>query len=284
MLPVHGPEGPIRTVVGTERTPAPVRAALFDFSGTLFQIGTYAERIRSALARPVDEATMDALLGGLETGLSDHRVVAAQQGRDVSAEAHRHAFTTWYASVPELAPVADVLYEQLRTPEHWVPYADSESVLRQLTQAGVALGLVSDVGRASRPKSDKAEEGGSREALSTDDNAAGRRASAADAAHLPPDALRTVARYTPGYGRICSRPAPLPVRRGDLTRCSGSPAWCQEHRDARGCQYGHASGPAPVEGPGPRRWCRARYLPTAFRSASTRSVRSQVKSGSSRPK
>ncbi|WP_308312702.1 HAD-IA family hydrolase [Streptomyces sp. ISL-11] len=119
---------------------------LFDFSGTLFQIGTYADRIRAALARPVDDAAMDVLLSGLEAGLSDPEVVVAQRARDVSAKAHRHAFTTWYASVPELAPVAELLYEQLKAPEHWVPYTDSESTLIQLRRDGVAMGVVSDVG------------------------------------------------------------------------------------------------------------------------------------------
>ncbi|MEU5238062.1 HAD-IA family hydrolase [Streptomyces lydicus] len=46
--------------------------------------------------------------------------MAAQRARDVSARAHRHAFTTWYGSVAELAAVAGVLYEQLKTPEPWV--------------------------------------------------------------------------------------------------------------------------------------------------------------------
>ncbi|WP_344322600.1 HAD-IA family hydrolase [Streptomyces macrosporus] len=131
--------------------PPPVRAVLFDFSGTLFQVGTYADRIRAALGRPVDEAAMDLMLSGLEAGLSDPAVVVAQRARDVSAEAHRHAFTTWYASVPELAEVAEVLYGQLRSPEHWVPYADTGTTLARLADAGLALGVVSDVGWDLRP-------------------------------------------------------------------------------------------------------------------------------------
>ncbi|UQA97102.1 HAD family hydrolase [Streptomyces halobius] len=89
---------------------------------------------------------MDAMLSGLEAGLSDPDVVEAQRARDVSSEAHRHAFTTWYASVPELAPVAEGLYGQLQTPEHWVPYVDTASTLTCLADHGVALGVVSDVG------------------------------------------------------------------------------------------------------------------------------------------
>jgi HAD superfamily hydrolase (TIGR01509 family) len=147
--PVSGPEGPIRT-----RTPAPVtrpRAVLFDFSGTLFQIQPYEDRVRAALPDPVDEPTMDAILTSLEAGLSDPAVIEAQHARDVSSKAHRHAFTTWYASAPALAPVADVLYEQLRSPERWLPYADAERTLAELDARGIALGVVSDVGWDLRP-------------------------------------------------------------------------------------------------------------------------------------
>ncbi|MFC1407501.1 MULTISPECIES: HAD family hydrolase [Streptacidiphilus] len=143
-LPACGPEGPIRART-TSQPPLAVRAVLFDFSGTLFQIRTYADRIRAAMAEPVDEAAMDIMLSGLEAGLSDPDVVEAQRGRDVSSRAHRRAFSTWYATVPELAPVADVLYEQLQAPEHWVPYVDTDSTLARLTQGGVVLGVVSDV-------------------------------------------------------------------------------------------------------------------------------------------
>ncbi|MEW2223195.1 HAD-IA family hydrolase [Streptomyces sp. NPDC006990] len=145
-VPVCGPEGPIRAGATASAAPVPLRAVLFDFSGTLFQIGTYADRIRAALGRPVGEAEMDHLLDGLERGLTEPAVVAAQQARDVSAAAHRRAFTAWYASVPELAPVAEVLYEQLRAPGHWVPYADTGATLAALRGAGLTLGVLSNIG------------------------------------------------------------------------------------------------------------------------------------------
>ncbi|MBL0801031.1 hypothetical protein ACH4M0_21725 [Streptomyces albidoflavus] len=66
---------------------------------------------------------MARLLGGMEAGLSGPLVTAARPARDISPEAHRYAFATWYASVPEPAPVAGRLYEQVRSPDHWVPYA-----------------------------------------------------------------------------------------------------------------------------------------------------------------
>ncbi|HCA86528.1 MAG TPA: hypothetical protein DEQ61_14120 [Streptomyces sp.] len=144
-LPVSGPEGPIRPAAVSGPPPA-VRAVLFDFSGTLFQIASYADRIRAAMGDPVEEALMEVMLSGLEAGLANPGVVAAQRGRDVSSAAHQHAFTTWYASVPELAPIAESLYEQLRDPALWVPYADSEATLSALADRGIALGVVSDVG------------------------------------------------------------------------------------------------------------------------------------------
>ncbi|MDX2706189.1 HAD hydrolase-like protein [Streptomyces sp. PA03-6a] len=148
--PVCGPEGPLRAAVVAGGS-APVRAVLFDFSGTLFQIASYADRIRAVLERPVGDTEMDRLLDGLEAGLTDSEVVRAQRGRDVSSKAHRHAFTTWYASVAELAAYADALYEQLRAPGHWVPYADAGDTLEALRGAGIAMGVVSDVGWDLRP-------------------------------------------------------------------------------------------------------------------------------------
>lgn len=144
MTVVYGPEGPIRARAASPLPP--VRAVLFDFSGTLFQISSYAERIRAVLPDPVGEPEMDGILTALETGLRDPEVIAAQVGRDVSAKAHRHAFTTWYASAPALAPYAETLYEQLQAPEHWRPYADAEGTLAHLAARGAALGVVSDVG------------------------------------------------------------------------------------------------------------------------------------------
>ncbi|MEU3791422.1 HAD family hydrolase [Streptomyces fructofermentans] len=149
-LPVCGPEGPLRATTAAHG-PVPVRAVLFDFGGTLFQIGTYAQRIRAVLRRPVGASEMDGLLDRLESGLGAPDVVAAQRGRDVSPAAHRHAFTTWYASVPALAPHAGALYAQLREPAHWMPYADAGPTLARLTGAGLALGVVSDVGWDLRP-------------------------------------------------------------------------------------------------------------------------------------
>nr|WP_237330614.1 hypothetical protein [Streptomyces sp. BA2] len=137
-MPVCGPECPIRATA-----PAPVarpRAVLVDFSGTLFQIQPYEDRIRAALPDPVDEPAMYAILTSLEAGLSDPAVIEAQHARDVSSRAHRHAFTTWYASAPALAPVADVLYEQLRSPEYWLPYADTLMVGDHPAKDGGAAG------------------------------------------------------------------------------------------------------------------------------------------------
>jgi HAD superfamily hydrolase (TIGR01549 family) len=143
MTIVCGPEGPIRSPESAP--PSPIRAVLFDFSGTLFQISGYADRVRAVVPSPVGDAEMDEILANLEAGLTEPEVVEAQRARDVSARAHRHAFTTWYASAPRLAPYADALYEQLQIPEHWLPYSDAEATLARLADRGIALGVVSDV-------------------------------------------------------------------------------------------------------------------------------------------
>jgi putative hydrolase of the HAD superfamily len=131
-----------------------VRAVIFDFSGTLFQISAYAERIRAVMpagGREESEQEVDGILADLEKGLQDPEVVAAQKGRDTSSEAHRHAFTTWYASAPALAPYAEALYAHLQDPEHWHPYADAQRTLDALIGRGTAVGILSDIGWDLRP-------------------------------------------------------------------------------------------------------------------------------------
>ncbi|WP_016905515.1 HAD family hydrolase [Streptomyces xiaopingdaonensis] len=143
--PRYGPDGPLRPLAA-RTSPAPVRAVLFDFSGTLFQIRDYTERLRALLPGPVPQEEMEHLLDALSAALDEPEVAEAQRGRDTSARAHRTAFLTWYARVPRLAAIAEELYGQLRSPSWWLPYAETGAVLGALSASGVRVGVVSDIG------------------------------------------------------------------------------------------------------------------------------------------
>ena len=47
--------------------------------------------------------------------------------------------------------LADALYDRLLAPDGWLPYADTESTLRTLHQAGIKVAVVSNIGFDIRP-------------------------------------------------------------------------------------------------------------------------------------
>jgi HAD superfamily hydrolase (TIGR01509 family) len=54
--------------------------------------------------------------------------------------------------VPSDVPgLADALYERLLGPDGWLPYADTEPTLRTLHEAGIRVGVVSNIGFDIRP-------------------------------------------------------------------------------------------------------------------------------------
>lgn len=128
--------------------PQPITAVLFDFSNTLFHAMDTFDWLRAAAdaqGRTLDDAAVGRLVAELEAAWSLPDVVAAQEGRDLSPEAHRIAGLTWLRAVEDLAELAEPLYDRLTAPESWVPYDDTAAVLKQLRQRGVPVGVVSDI-------------------------------------------------------------------------------------------------------------------------------------------
>ena len=132
-------------------TPATV---LFDFSGTLFRfearddwfdglhdehgsplhVDTQAELIRR-MTQPV--GVPDAVLG-------DDRI--AWENRDLDPAQHRRAYLAMLResglTVPEHAAS---LYERVLDANSWEPFADTVEVLTRLHEAGVPVGVVSNI-------------------------------------------------------------------------------------------------------------------------------------------
>ncbi|GAA3717187.1 HAD-IA family hydrolase [Streptomyces tremellae] len=141
------------------------KAVLFDFSGTLFRIESAKSWLSSALAQtgvdmPADEvrrsamrlAVAGALPGGpLPERVPDH-LARAWAARDESAELHRAAYTgvARQVELPDEA-LYDALYERHMAPAAWRPYADTAEVLGGLRRAGIAVGVVSNIGWDLRP-------------------------------------------------------------------------------------------------------------------------------------
>ncbi|NGO41303.1 HAD family hydrolase [Streptomyces ureilyticus] len=128
----------------------PVEAVLFDFSNTIFQmidLETWLRRVGAAsgrLARLDRPGALAEISQQLRTAFQLPSVVALQQGRDLSSEQHRRAMQGWWEQVDFLRGVEEAAYRELTAPDAWIPYPDTEAVLRALRDRGLRIGIVSD--------------------------------------------------------------------------------------------------------------------------------------------
>ncbi|MCI4066969.1 HAD-IA family hydrolase [Micromonospora sp. R77] len=142
----------------------PVEAVLFDFHGTLAQVEEPREWVlRAAAACGVEldrvkaTALADRLLtagraGGPLPARVPPRLAELWADRDLYEHAHRAAYTGLAETVDTgIDGFADALYDRLLVPDGWVPYPDTEAVLKGLRQGGVKVAVVSNIGFDIRP-------------------------------------------------------------------------------------------------------------------------------------
>ncbi|MEU3457008.1 HAD-IA family hydrolase [Micromonospora sp. NPDC006766] len=141
-----------------------VAAVLFDFHGTLAQVEEPREWVLAAAAacgveldRVRATALADRLLtagragGPLPTRVPP-RLAELWADRDLYPYAHRGAYTGLAETVDAgIDGFAEALYERVLVPEGWVPYPDTEPVLKALRRAGVKVAVVSNIGFDIRP-------------------------------------------------------------------------------------------------------------------------------------
>ncbi|MCD2190010.1 HAD family hydrolase [Actinomycetospora soli] len=124
----------------------PVEAVLFDFSNTLFHMVDTADWLHAVGGATDREIPVDGTLDELAAAAALPEVAAAQQGRDLSDDAHREAMRAWFSRVRVLRGVEDTAVDLLRGADAWVPYPDTGTVLTALAGRGVRVGVVSDIG------------------------------------------------------------------------------------------------------------------------------------------
>ena len=140
----------------------PIRAVLFDFSGTLFRLEEDdswfdgMELIDDDGRRAVDEHMQAELMERLThpTGGSVTRteeVHRAWVNRDLAPALHREAYLHALRDAGLPDQHAQALYQQAIDPASWVPYPDTVEVLRSLKDRGLRTAIVSNIAFDIRP-------------------------------------------------------------------------------------------------------------------------------------
>lgn len=140
----------------------PVRAVLFDFSGTLFRLeeddSWFAgmELIDDNGRRAVDEHVQAELMERLThpTGRSVTMTDENYQtwvNRDLTPALHREAYLHALRQTGLLDEHAEALYQRTVDPGSWVPYPDTVEALSSLTSADVKTAIVSNIAFDIRP-------------------------------------------------------------------------------------------------------------------------------------
>ena len=140
----------------------PVRAVLFDFSGTLFRLeeddSWFAgmELIDEDGRRAVDEHVQAELMERLThpTGRSVEmtgEAYAAWLNRDLAPYLHREAYLHVLRESGLPDHQARALYDRVVDPASWTPYPDTVEVLRSLHERNIKTAVVSNIAFDLRP-------------------------------------------------------------------------------------------------------------------------------------
>ncbi|KXP05184.1 HAD family hydrolase [Tsukamurella pseudospumae] len=133
---------------------------LFDFSGTLFRLEPdpqWFAGLAAADGRPLDDAAQRELLHRMTVPVGlpvpmEGEALRTWHARDLSTADHRGA----YLHVLEHSGVADEadrerLYGEFSNPLNWTIYPDTADVLRAVRDAGLRVGVLSNIGYDIRP-------------------------------------------------------------------------------------------------------------------------------------
>ena len=136
----------------------PVRAVLFDFSGTLFRLEEDDSWFAGMelTSGPVDEHVQAELMErlthptGRMAGLSEE-AYRAWLDRDLAPSLHREAYLHVLRESGLPDHHARALYDRVVDPASWTPYPDTVEVLDTLREQGVKTAVVSNIAFDIRP-------------------------------------------------------------------------------------------------------------------------------------
>lgn len=137
---------------------------LLDFAGTLFMPEDEVDGVLAAAAslgvrldrrearRLADAYARAGRPGGPYPARVPAELADAYARRDLGSDEHRTAYVGLLSTVEApVAGLAEALYERVRLPEGFVPYADAARLLDGLRERGLRTALVSNIGFDLRP-------------------------------------------------------------------------------------------------------------------------------------
>ncbi|MCR3720820.1 Haloacid dehalogenase superfamily, subfamily IA, variant 2 with 3rd motif like haloacid dehalogenase/haloacid dehalogenase superfamily, subfamily IA, variant 3 with third motif having DD or ED/haloacid dehalogenase superfamily, subfamily IA, variant 1 with third motif having Dx(3-4)D or Dx(3-4)E [Prauserella flava] len=133
---------------------------MFDFSGTLFRLEHRQSWFTGLVdddGRPLDADEQAELMRRMTAPVTltvdlDEQHREAWEHRDLDPELHHKAYLEILkqSGVPG-TDQAEALYRRLIDPAEWTPYPDTASVLKELSGAGVKVGVLSNIAFDIRP-------------------------------------------------------------------------------------------------------------------------------------
>lgn len=134
-----------------------IKAVIFDFAGTLFRLTQHTGSWTDNNGDPLDEATTETLIhrltssDGKKVGLRGEYLDAFEQ-RDLDPALHRKAYLeVLRQSGITNSAVAETIYESTVDPACWLPYPDTEQALTAVSNAGLGVGVLSNIAWDIRP-------------------------------------------------------------------------------------------------------------------------------------
>ncbi|NKQ57109.1 HAD-IA family hydrolase [Amycolatopsis sp. K13G38] len=137
-----------------------IRAVMFDFSGTVFRLEqdeSWLTHLKDANGDPLDVEAQTELMrrmtapSGQVVQLTEEYQYA-WENRDLDPALHRKIYLEVLrkSGLPQ-AEQAKALYDRMVDPGEWVPYPDTEAVLKGAAGRGVKVGVLSNIAFDIRP-------------------------------------------------------------------------------------------------------------------------------------
>lgn len=140
------------------------RGVLFDFAGTVVApvpaqewVANVAGRLGVALSDgelgALAQSYLDAgLPGGPYPDVVPEEIAELYESRDLGYDEHRRAYLALLSAVAEPHPgFTQAMYEEVLGPDGWVAYPDAAPTVDALLEAGLSVGLISNIGYELRP-------------------------------------------------------------------------------------------------------------------------------------